>query len=121
MAPYIFLLTGFFLIPTAGFAQVEGEITDIQKKGISNALVIVTDSSRNFTDTARADKRGFYEFIGLKPGKYRLTASAPKFTTGVYDIIVDKDHTGAVKGEADLYKGIRLNIILRLDKTTRDP
>jgi Carboxypeptidase regulatory-like domain len=70
-----------------GFTQIQGGVFDQKKSGISNALVIASDTSGKVIDSVRSDKRGFYMFNGLTSGKYRIEAKAMGFLPSVHDNI----------------------------------
>jgi hypothetical protein len=94
-------------------AQIQGDVTDTNEKGISNAMIIAIDSVRKTADTVKTDARGFYEFKKLNPGKYKIETKAKDFKTVFFEnIVVREGDIGTVKGEEDLYRGQRLDIIL---------
>lgn len=63
------------LAPTAANASLGGRVLTAQGYGISNAIVVLTDSNGN-TQTARTNSFGFYNFSELEAGQtYTLTVS----------------------------------------------
>jgi hypothetical protein len=56
-----------FLIASNVYSQIEGIVTDKQKIAITNAEIIVSDTTGKVYDTTNTDKRGGYFFKGLKP------------------------------------------------------
>ena len=93
------------------FSQIEGDVMDPKDKGIPNAILIATDSTRNIADTVKSDNRGFYFFTNLKPGKYKIEVKAAGFQPAVLqNIVVKEEDTGVV--DDDMYNGQRLDIIL---------
>ena len=94
-------------------SQIQGDVVSNNDKDVPNAIIIATDSIRNTADTVKSNSRGFYEFKGLKPGKYKIEVKAAGFRTAVFRAIEVKDgDTGVVEGEEDFYRGQRLDIIL---------
>ncbi|HWR32513.1 MAG TPA: carboxypeptidase-like regulatory domain-containing protein [Chitinophagaceae bacterium] len=94
-------------------SQIQGDVVGNNDKGVPNAIIIATDSIRNAADTVKSDSRGFYQFKGLKPGKYKIVAKAAGFRTAVYENVeVKEGDTGAVEGEEDYYRGQRLDVFL---------
>ncbi len=60
------------------------------------------------------DSGGFYDFKGLKPGKYKIVAKAAGFRAAVYENVeVKEGDRGIVEGEEDFYRGQRLDFILK--------
>lgn len=100
------------LISNFVIAQIQGDIVDQNNKGLPSAIIIATDSLRNFTDTVKSDSRGFYSFTSLKPGKYKIQVKAIGFKPLILQNILVRDgETGIIGGE-DLYNGQRLDISL---------
>lgn len=63
------------LAPTAANASLGGRVLTAQGYGLSNAIVVLTDSNGN-TQTARTNSFGFYNFSELEAGQtYTLTVS----------------------------------------------
>ena len=50
------------LITGSAFCQIEGVVIDKKRIAISNATIIVTDSTGKAIDTVKSDKRGGYVF-----------------------------------------------------------
>lgn len=98
-------------ISIGSYGQIHGDITDQNDKGILNAVIIATDSVTLMADTVKTDRRGFYEFKRLKPGKYRMEVKATGFKTAVVeDIKVKEGDTGIM--ELDVYRGQRIDVTL---------
>jgi hypothetical protein len=108
------------LLAFGAFAQIEGDVADQKNKGVPDAIIIATDLARKVADTVKSDKRGFYEFKGLKPGKYIIEVKAAGFQSSTQkNVVVNEEDTGAPKGEEDLYWGQRLNITLTSAKVLK--
>lgn len=102
------------------FAQIQGGVFDQKKEGIPNAIIIATDSARNFIDTVRSDKRGFYAFKGLKPGKYKIEAKAPGFMTAVFENIqANQEDPDEGIDRDDISSATRLEIVLKPAKVPK--
>jgi hypothetical protein len=106
----LFVTILFFAMKT--FAQIEGDIVDEKDEGVPNAIIIASDSTGKVIDTVKSDKRGYYEFKGLRSGKYIIKAKVPGFVSAVYqNIEVSAAPTRANDGD-DTYYAIRLDISL---------
>ena len=94
----------FLLLACLGvglFAQsssLTGNVTDGTGAAIPTARIEVVNSGTGLVKTANTDDRGVYLLSDLLPGTYKITISAPSFSTRVQD--------GAV---------ISLNSVLRMD------
>jgi len=80
----LFLL---LLCPAVAFGQTEtgaiiGTITDQHGAALANAIVTVTDVNSNVSQTYKTNDEGFYEAPFLKPGTYKVSATAEGFGTG---------------------------------------
>ena len=112
----IMLIFGPMLLFAFGaFCQIQGGVDDRKAKGVPNTTVTATDLRGKVVATVASDDSGFYEFKGLKPGKYKIEAKAAGFRPAVYKIVVHEGDTGAVEGADDLYQGTLLDITLSTD------
>jgi Carboxypeptidase regulatory-like domain len=103
-----------------GFTQIQGGVFDQKKSGISNALVIASDTSGKVIDSVRSDKRGFYMFNGLTSGKYRIEAKAMGFLPSVHDnIVANKEYPFDVNTRNDISNATRLEIILKPENVSK--
>ena len=101
------------LLTVTAASQIQGDVAGINDKGVPNAMIIATDSIRNTVDTVKTDSRGFYDFKGLKPGKYKIEVKAAGFQVAVIESVeVKEGDTGLLEGEEDLYRGQRLDFKL---------
>lgn len=96
-------------------AQIEGEIVDRKGKAVSNVTLTATDGNGVVTATVKSDERGYYGFVGLKSGKYRIVAKAVGFRPAVHKNIEVKEGDTGELVEGDIYKGIGLDIMLSTD------
>src|SRR4051794_8948411 len=69
-------------------ATLTGGISDPQGSSIPKAVLTLTNEATNAEFSATADDDGRYTFNGLRPGAYRLVASAPGFKQSVSSGIV---------------------------------
>ena len=110
LIPFLIALIFPFAITNA---QLEGSITDKDKRKIPNAIISATDSTGNMMATVTADKRGLYQLKGLQPGKYKIEAKAEGFlTTKLENVMVTPAPKDADEHD-DTRHAIRLDIILK--------
>lgn len=60
---------------------IRGTVTDMTGGVVPNAKVKVTDVDTNISRDADTNGSGGYEISGLRPGNYRVTVSAPGFSS----------------------------------------
>jgi len=102
------------MFAVSGFAQIQGGVFDQKKQGIPNANVMATDTTGKVIDTVKSDKRGFYIFKGLRPGKYKIEAKALGFLTAVFENIqANKEDPDEGIGRDDISSATRLEIVLK--------
>ncbi len=114
-----FIVMGTMLLfNSKALSQIQGGVIDQKGQGIANALIKATDSDGKIADTVRSDKRGFYMFKGLKPGKYKIQATAPGFLPAIYeDVLAIKEDQGEPSIANDISSAFRLEIKLKPAKT----
>jgi hypothetical protein len=115
----LFVFGGMLLVVQNSFAQIEGLVADKTKLGISNAVIIATDSTGKAIDTVKSDKRGGYAFKGLKPGKYNIEAKAPGFLLASYKNIVVTIAPEGTDDSDDTYYAVRVDITLAPVKASK--
>ena len=75
-------------VPVSVLSQVStivrGTVTDSTGGGIASASVTVVHETTDEATTRLTDEIGNYEFTGLPPGIYTLTADMPGFEVGTY-------------------------------------
>jgi Carboxypeptidase regulatory-like domain len=70
-------------------ANLSGTVTDPQGLGLKGANIKVTNAATGAERTAVADDSGHYSFVGLPPGRYKLTADGgPGFAAYQNDSVV---------------------------------
>src|SRR5262245_62056368 len=85
-AVWLFVFSAAMLM-FAGVAQaqfsgnIEGVVTDPSGGSVSGAKVTITNVATNVTATTTSDSSGYYHFLSLAPGSYRVRVEASGFTT----------------------------------------
>ena len=74
-----------FALAGCAFGQLErssigGTVVDTQGAAVTGAKVTVTADSTNLTSPTSTNQTGYYEVIGLVPGKYTIRIQAPGFS-----------------------------------------
>jgi hypothetical protein len=64
-----------------GKEGIQGTLTSSTGTAISQAKVTAVSLANHTSDNATTDAGGHFSFVGLKPGKYSLTFSAPGFSS----------------------------------------
>ncbi len=70
----------------AGSGTINGTVTDQTQAVVPGAKALLTSATGEKLETQTNDK-GVYSFIGLKPGTYTLTITAPNFAAMPFDNI----------------------------------
>ncbi|MEZ5308671.1 MAG: carboxypeptidase-like regulatory domain-containing protein [Pyrinomonadaceae bacterium] len=81
----IFSVGGVFAQVQATSADLVGTVVDQTGAGIPGAIVTVKSSSTGINRSSIANDSGDYQFIGLPPGSYTVTAEAATFKTTSID------------------------------------
>ncbi len=89
----------FFALAVSAFGQLErssivGTVVDPQGAGIPGATVTVTSQSTNVTSPTTTNQTGYYEVIGLVPGRYTVRIHAPGFA------VIQSSDVEATAGQA---------------------
>jgi hypothetical protein len=75
------------LVPSVMLAQstttgaISGTVTDPSGAVLPNLTVNMKSTERGFTQTAKTNAQGFYQFSLVEPGVYTITVAAPSFKT----------------------------------------
>src|SRR5580692_7454563 len=105
---FALLILSLSLSAQVNTGAVSGYLLDPSSKAIPNAPVSIEDTAKSFTRSGRTNPSGFYEFDGLPPAEYRVSANADSFTPLQTEPIrvevdqrlrLDLHATIAVKGE----------------------
>src|ERR1700749_956547 len=76
--PVAILLTSLGLWAQINTGSISGYVLDPSDKPIPGATVVLEDTARSSIRTIQTSA-GYYEFDGLPPAEYRLSATAPSF------------------------------------------
>jgi hypothetical protein len=95
------VLASFLLTTGIAFAQgvgssgdIKGTLTDPTGGVIPKATIVVEDAEKGIRRTSVTDENGQYEFAGLSPSTYRVTAKASGFQTEILkDVVVTVGQT----------------------------
>ena len=85
------LLLAVFALPTYGQTNkgtIKGTVTDPNGGVVQNANVVVTNTGTNAERTVTTGDDGTYEAPLLDPGNYKVSASAPTFSTATQENVV---------------------------------
>ena len=63
------------------YGSLTGNLTDSSGAAVLNAKVEVLNTGTGVLKTAQTDERGAYLFNDLQPGTYKVTFSAPSFSS----------------------------------------
>jgi hypothetical protein len=84
----VILFTGALAVPAAAqtlYGSLTGNVTDPSGAAVPKAKVDVLNVGTNVLKSAQTDERGAYSFNDLQPGTYKVTISAPAFSTRVVE------------------------------------
>lgn len=73
------LLTSLGLAAQVNTGSISGYFLDPSDKPLSGATINLEDTARSSIRIIRTSAAGYYEFDGLPPAEYRLSATAPSF------------------------------------------
>src|SRR5215213_6551301 len=95
----LILVAIFTCFSRTGYAQgsnlgtVRGTVTDANGAVLPNATVQVTDQTTGISRDVTTNGEGNYEVVALKPGTYKVSASATGFKTSSMDAVVSGSDT----------------------------
>src|SRR6202047_3233304 len=80
------IVTLFFLlceisIGQAVYGNILGTVGDASGASVANAVIVITDTDRGVSYRTTANESGNYEQTHLLAGHYKITASAPGFSS----------------------------------------
>ncbi|GIW92545.1 MAG: hypothetical protein KatS3mg110_0586 [Pirellulaceae bacterium] len=91
----------FIPSPISGYVYLDvnnNGIKDPQERGVGNVRVDLVDTSTNTVlETKRTDHTGFYEFVVMRPGTYRIVEHTPRLIMDGLDSI--GTHGGTVEND----------------------
>lgn len=70
-----------FGVSAQSFSTVSGTLVDPFSRGLAGATVTLVNPQQQSKYEIRSDANGHYEFVGVPPGSYVLTAEQPGFAT----------------------------------------
>src|SRR5258707_6849779 len=73
------LLVAIGILPAAPVGSIKGYIRDASGAPVPSASVKVNNELTNITQDGKSDNAGLYQFLGLAPGVYSVTAETPGF------------------------------------------
>src|SRR5262245_2082460 len=82
---YFFLLAVFLAIPLIAKAQstfgsIVGVAQDTDLATVAGATITIKNLEENTTRSTTSDSEGIFQFLNLKPGRYKITATKSGFT-----------------------------------------
>ena len=80
LIPFL-LIPGGTLLAQAGRGSITGTVTDPTGAVVPKAQVVLLNNATGLTQHTVANSSGYYTFISLNPGEYRVTASGSGFAT----------------------------------------
>lgn len=117
LIPFL-LITSGKLLAQAGRGSISGTVTDPAGAVIPGAQVVLLNSATGLTQHTVTNSAGYYSFISLNPGEYRVTASGPGFASVARDnvaVTVDQAtqvnialHIGSVSEVVTVKGGVSL-------------
>lgn len=88
-AAIVFLLTGLAHAQSLGNAgTIEGTVVDPSGALIPQAAVTLANAITGYKQTVAASADGTYRLVNIPPNSYRLTVSAPGFSTFQQDVVI---------------------------------
>jgi|SRR5690242_2308705 len=94
MRKAFFLCVVFLFVSSVSFAQVNtasltGLVTDPSAAAVPDAVVTLTNSATNVTQTTRTGTAGYYEFPVVQVGSYKLKVEKQGFQSAISDLSLD--------------------------------
>ena len=101
----ILISTLLFVLTGAAWGQlnrssIEGTVTDQQGAAVQGATVVVMSQSTNVTNPTTTNATGYYQVIGLLPGRYTVTIKASGFST------LQSQNVDTAAGQTSRFDGI---------------
>ena len=97
-----FSLLALFLVTISGVcwaqfnSSLQGTVQDSSGASIPAALITLTNTDTNVSQTAKADASGVYRFSSLAPGNYQVSATATGFNGSKVTVVLTTGETGNV-------------------------
>jgi hypothetical protein len=96
------LLPGVLLAQSTTTGVINGTVTDASGAVLPNVTVNMKNVERGFTNTAKTNSQGAYQFPLLEPGTYTITVTAPSFKTFSETTTVSVDATTIVNAKLEV-------------------
>ena len=77
-------------------SSLQGTVQDSSGASIPAALITLTNTDTNVSQTAKADASGVYRFSSLAPGNYQVSATATGFNGSKVTVVLTTGETGNV-------------------------
>src|SRR5437016_1965771 len=61
--------------------SITGNVFDLSNAAVVGAKVVATEQQTNFTRETTTNEQGGYNLLTMPPGSYRITVTAPSFST----------------------------------------
>ncbi len=86
-------------------AHIQGKVTDLQGKALSNIRVFAFDNNNSFQTTFETDASGNYEIRNLMAGNYRIafedTRQPPIYRTGYFNNALERENATLIMVATD--------------------
>ncbi|MGA7927963.1 MAG: carboxypeptidase-like regulatory domain-containing protein, partial [Candidatus Sulfotelmatobacter sp.] len=96
------LLPGVLLAQSTTTGVITGTVSDASGAVLPNVTVNMKNVERGFTNTAKTNSQGAYQFPLLEPGTYTITVTAPSFKTFSETTTVSVDATTIVNAKLEV-------------------
>ncbi|MGH9378229.1 MAG: carboxypeptidase-like regulatory domain-containing protein, partial [Terriglobia bacterium] len=74
-------------------SSLQGVVQDSSGAVIPGATTTLVSVATGVSQTRTADSQGFYKFVSLAPGAYRITVSARGFASHVTEVTLETEQT----------------------------
>jgi len=117
-----FISVSLSLLGQVNTGSISGYVLDPSRKSVPGATVVLEDTARSLSRSVQSNAAGYYEFDGLPPAGYKLSASAPSFTgVATQSIRVEVDQHARVDLDTALaVRGQQVVVAASAPATSRD-
>ncbi len=99
------LLSGVLLTQGTTTGAIGGTVTDPSGAVLPGIAVNLKSNEKGFTQTAKTNGQGFYQFALVEPGTYTITISAPSFRTLNRTMTVSVGATALINAKLEVGAG----------------
>ncbi len=78
--------------------NIEGVVTDPSGGSIGSAKITITNLSTNVSASTTSDSAGYYHFLSLAPGRYKVRVEASGFAPSESAVQPDSERAGGSEG-----------------------